>query len=239
MDRWDIGLVDIAGDQGLLAQVNGRNSTTVIGWLHQRNEQWWRQITHVTIDLSGVYAKAVREALPNAEIIVDRFYSDVRVMPTWSVSHRSTHDRCPVSGQVSHLAFPCRVSSMPRTTTRSGSISRIGSAVTTTAVWQKVLDHIEAFPGSQYTIGDLAVIAGVGARQLQNLFQEQFGMSPTTYIRQIRLDGVRADLQRGDEATKVSDVAFNWGFNHLGRFANHYERKFGETPSQTLRAARR
>ncbi|MFD9667185.1 AraC family transcriptional regulator [Rhodococcus sp. NPDC059968] len=104
---------------------------------------------------------------------------------------------------------------------------------------QKVLNHIESFPGSQYTIGDLAVIAGVGARQLQNLFQEQFGMSPTTYIRHIRLEGVRTDLQQGDDTTKVSDVAFSWGFNHLGRFANHYERKFGETPSQTLRAALR
>ncbi|MDF3307546.1 AraC family transcriptional regulator [Rhodococcus sp. T2V] len=102
---------------------------------------------------------------------------------------------------------------------------------------QKVLDHIETFPGAQYTIGDLAVIAGVGARQLQNLFQEQFGMSPTTYIRQIRLEGVRTDLQHGDGTTRISDVAFSWGFNHLGRFANHYERKFGESPSQTLRAA--
>ncbi|MHA4854267.1 AraC family transcriptional regulator [Rhodococcus sp. MSC1_016] len=102
---------------------------------------------------------------------------------------------------------------------------------------QKVIDHIEGFPGSQYTIGDLAVIAGVGARQLQNLFQEQFGMSPTTYIRQIRLDGVRAELERGDDTTQVASVALNWGFNHLGRFASHYERKFGEAPSHTLRAA--
>ena len=30
VDRWDTGLVDITGDQGLLAQVNGRNSQTVI-----------------------------------------------------------------------------------------------------------------------------------------------------------------------------------------------------------------
>lgn len=102
---------------------------------------------------------------------------------------------------------------------------------------QSVLDHIESFPGSQYTIGDLAAIAGIGARQLQNLFQEQFGMSPTTFIRHIRLDGVRRDLQKGYETTKVGDVAFSWGFNHLGRFASHYEAKFGETPSRTLRAA--
>ncbi|MEN0135071.1 MAG: AraC family transcriptional regulator [Rhodococcus sp. (in: high G+C Gram-positive bacteria)] len=102
---------------------------------------------------------------------------------------------------------------------------------------QKVLDHVESSPGSQLTVGDLAAIAGVGARQLQNLFQEQFGMSPATYIRQLRLDGVRSDLLRADDTTTISGVAFRWGFNHLGRFASQYERKFGETPSQTLRAA--
>jgi AraC-like DNA-binding protein len=102
---------------------------------------------------------------------------------------------------------------------------------------QKVLDHIESVPGSQFTMGDLAVVAGISSRQLQNLFHEQFGMSPMTYVRQTRLDGVRADLQRGVDGTKVSDVAFSWGFNHLGRFAQNYEGKFGESPSQTLRAA--
>jgi AraC-like DNA-binding protein len=102
---------------------------------------------------------------------------------------------------------------------------------------QKVLDHIESVPGSQFTMSDLAVVAGISSRQLQNLFHEQFGMSPMTYVRQARLDGVRRDLRRGVDGTKVSAVAFSWGFNHLGRFAQHYERKFGEPPSQTLRAA--
>lgn len=102
---------------------------------------------------------------------------------------------------------------------------------------QKVLDHIESVPGSQFTMSDLAVVGGISSRQLQNLFHEQFGMSPMTYVRQARLDGVRRDLRRGVDGTKVSAVAFSWGFNHLGRFARHYERKFGESPSQTLRAA--
>ena len=40
MDRWDTGLVDIAGDQGLLAQIKGRHSEAVIDWLNQRNPNW-------------------------------------------------------------------------------------------------------------------------------------------------------------------------------------------------------
>ena len=102
---------------------------------------------------------------------------------------------------------------------------------------QKVLDHIHSRPGSQFSVGDLAGIAGVGQRQLHNLFYGQFEMSPTAYVRNVRLDGARADLLSGDAT--VSDVAFRWGFNHLGRFAQRYEYKFGETPSATLRAQHR
>ncbi|GBG39240.1 AraC family transcriptional regulator [Mycobacterium montefiorense] len=101
---------------------------------------------------------------------------------------------------------------------------------------QKVLDHIESRPGSQFAVSDLAVVAGISSRHLQHLFQEQFGMSPMTYVRQARLDGVRRELQRGVDDTQISAVAFSWGFNHLGRFAQHYVHKFGESPSHTLRA---
>jgi AraC-like DNA-binding protein len=98
----------------------------------------------------------------------------------------------------------------------------------------KVVDLVHDAPGAQYTVADLAQASGVGARQLQKLFHERFGMSPTAYLRNVRLDGIRAELLAESEAT-VSAVAFRWGFNHLGHFAQHYQRKFGESPSQTRR----
>lgn len=64
MDRWDTGLVDITGDQGLLVQVNGRNSAAVVDWLAQRDPGWSAQITHVAIDLSAVYARGVPARYP-------------------------------------------------------------------------------------------------------------------------------------------------------------------------------
>ena len=32
----------------------------------------------------------------------------------------------------------------------------------------------------------------------------------------------------------VADVAYRWGFTHLGRFAQDYRTRYGESPSQTL-----
>ena len=74
VDRWDTGLVDITGVQGLLVQVNGRNSAVVIDWLAAQDPTWSAQITHVAIDLSTVYARAVRLGLPHAVVIADRFH---------------------------------------------------------------------------------------------------------------------------------------------------------------------
>jgi hypothetical protein len=85
-DRWHTGFVDAAGTGGLLAQVEGRTSAATIAWLNAQPQSWRAGITHVTTDLSASYAKAVRDALPGAVLVADRFYADVPVMPMWLVS---------------------------------------------------------------------------------------------------------------------------------------------------------
>jgi AraC-like DNA-binding protein len=35
----------------------------------------------------------------------------------------------------------------------------------------------------------------------------------------------------------VAEVAARWGFSHLGRFAAAYRKRYGESPSHTLREA--
>ncbi|MEV6346831.1 AraC family transcriptional regulator [Actinoplanes sp. NPDC051851] len=101
---------------------------------------------------------------------------------------------------------------------------------------KRALDAMNAEPSRPYTARDLAAIAGVGVRILQESFRQHVGMSPLTYLRRVRLDGVYAELNRSDPGTtSVSQVAYEWGFTHLGRFAGAYRDRFGVTPSQTLR----
>jgi AraC-like DNA-binding protein len=104
---------------------------------------------------------------------------------------------------------------------------------------KRTLDAMHAEPSRQYTAGDLAEIAGVGVRVLQEAFRQHVGVSPLSYLRRIRLDGVHHELSRSDPwQVSVSDVAYRWGFTHLGRFAGAYRARFGESPSQTLRDRR-
>ncbi|MEV0900083.1 AraC family transcriptional regulator [Actinoplanes sp. NPDC049802] len=101
---------------------------------------------------------------------------------------------------------------------------------------KRALDAMHAEPWRAYTIHDLAALAGVGVRVLQESFRQHVGEPPLTYLRRVRLDEVHAVLARSDPGqVSVSEVAYRYGFTHLGRFAGAYRARFGETPSQTLR----
>ncbi|MFC0534052.1 AraC family transcriptional regulator [Phytohabitans kaempferiae] len=102
---------------------------------------------------------------------------------------------------------------------------------------RRVVDAVQAHPERPYTVARLAGIAEVSERSLQNGFQSHMGMSPTAYLRQVRLARVHDELRQATPLdTTVADVAYRWGFVHLGRFANAYRQRYGESPSQSLRS---
>jgi len=74
IDRWHSGFVDLAGDQGLLGQVLGRRAIDVIGWLESQGEAFCAAVEYVAIDPCAAYRRAVRNALPDAVLVVDHFH---------------------------------------------------------------------------------------------------------------------------------------------------------------------
>jgi len=101
---------------------------------------------------------------------------------------------------------------------------------------KRTLDAMHAEPGRSFTAAELADIAGVGIRVLQESFRQHVGVPPLTYLRRLRLEGVHTELSRaGPDQLSVSEVATRWGFTHLGRFAGAYRDRYGVSPSQTLR----
>jgi transcriptional regulator GlxA family with amidase domain len=86
------------------------------------------------------------------------------------------------------------------------------------------------------TPSGVAEQVGLTPRGLQQAFSRQFGMSPTEYLRGVRLDRVQAELRQfAPDETSVGQVAARWGFTHAGRFSQTYTARFGENPSTTLR----
>ena len=103
---------------------------------------------------------------------------------------------------------------------------------------KRAADYIEARLDTPLTLAEIAAAAGVPGRTLRHHFRRFKGLAPMAYVRKLRLERVRRDLEAGEAALSVTDVARRWGFDHLGRFAGEYRKSFGVAPSATLRLAR-
>ena len=99
VDPWDTGFVDLAGDQGLLGQREGRSGAAVVDWLSARSDEFREAVQFVAIDPAAVYAAAIRTPglLPNATLVVDHFHlvklandavTKVRRRVTWDLRDR-------------------------------------------------------------------------------------------------------------------------------------------------------
>lgn len=104
---------------------------------------------------------------------------------------------------------------------------------------REAVELLEERPHEAWTTTTLAAAVAVSARALQAGFRLHTGVSPTTYLRDVRLGRVHRDLTAAAPGQTVTDAAASWGFVHLGRFAGTYRRRFGETPSKTLRRCRK
>lgn len=103
---------------------------------------------------------------------------------------------------------------------------------------KRVMDAIQDRPEHPFTTSELAAIARVSVRWLQEGFRLHVGLSPMAYLRDVRLSRVYDDLRAGDpDGVRVSETAYRWGFTHRSRFANSYRARFGESPSHTLRSS--
>ncbi|QXI36340.1 helix-turn-helix domain-containing protein [Pseudomonas xantholysinigenes] len=105
------------------------------------------------------------------------------------------------------------------------------------AIMRRVSEWAADCPDETLNLLELAEVAGVSLRQLQQAFKAFTGLPPAHWLRLRRLNGARRDLLR-EEGVTVAEVAMRWSFWHLGRFSESYRQLFRELPSETLRRAR-
>jgi AraC family transcriptional regulator, ethanolamine operon transcriptional activator len=85
------------------------------------------------------------------------------------------------------------------------------------------------------TMVELSRQTGVSERTLRAAFHDVLGLSPKQYAIGQRLRAAHDALCAADPSTTtVTDIATEYGFYELGRFARRYRNAFGEVPSQTL-----
>ncbi|MDV3128817.1 AraC family transcriptional regulator [Mycobacterium sp. 21AC1] len=106
---------------------------------------------------------------------------------------------------------------------------------------KSAVDRIASEQGAEYTVGELARLAGVSLRTLEAGFRAELDCTPLQYLRRSRLAKAHAELValKGASETTVGSVAARWGFFHMGRFAADFRQQFGTSPSQVLRTTSR
>jgi AraC-like DNA-binding protein len=104
---------------------------------------------------------------------------------------------------------------------------------------RRAVAYLEEHALDVVTVPDVAAAARISVRSLQSLFRRHLGVSPVEHLHAIRLEAAHHDLVTGSvEDATVRAVAERWGFANSGRFARLYQERFGERPSDTLRARR-
>ncbi|MGH8795156.1 MAG: AraC family transcriptional regulator [Stackebrandtia sp.] len=102
---------------------------------------------------------------------------------------------------------------------------------------RRAVELVEQRPQSVMTATALAREVGISVRSLYTGFRRCMDTTPAAYIRRVRLQHARAELQDAEPGggLTVARVAVHWGFAHLGDFAAAYRKRYGEHPSTTLR----
>ncbi|WP_230970873.1 AraC family transcriptional regulator [Nitrogeniibacter aestuarii] len=107
---------------------------------------------------------------------------------------------------------------------------------------QRAVEFIEETAVDAITVADIAEHAHLSIRALEEGFRKHYDTTPMLYLRNKRLEQARAAIITNALAgspQKITEIAFRFGFNHMGRFSAYYRERNGETPSETARAALR
>jgi AraC-like DNA-binding protein len=85
---------------------------------------------------------------------------------------------------------------------------------------------------------DIAKAVGVCPRMLEKAFACHGYCSPMQHLKRLRLHRIHEELSNPLMATTVTEAIGRYGFVQSGKFAQAYEKIFGELPSQTLKRHR-
>ena len=95
--------------------------------------------------------------------------------------------------------------------------------------------YIEERKDYPIKVSELSREVGINERSLHRLFNDRYGISPKSYLNRLRLNGIRHELKHtSSRKKKINEIAYSWGFWHMGQFAADYKMLFGELPSETL-----
>ena len=97
----------------------------------------------------------------------------------------------------------------------------------------EALSHVERHFDQPVTVPELARIAAMSRRNFVRVFRRATGSPPVAYLIQLRLG--RATSLLRNTGRRITDIAFDVGFNDSNYFARQFHKVLGVTPRQYRR----
>ena len=94
----------------------------------------------------------------------------------------------------------------------------------------KLQEVVQANLFENLTLEELAFLSEMSPSTFQRKFKSIYGTSPKNYTINKRLE--RAKILLESESLRVSDIAFECGFEDVSHFSKSFSAKFGKSPKQ-------
>lgn len=102
--------------------------------------------------------------------------------------------------------------------------------------FERLVQYIEENIKRDLCVDELARQARMSTRSLYLLFEKHAKTTPKNFIRQKKLEAVyNALMDPACRFANITALALDYGFTHLGRFAENYRETFGVLPSDSLK----
>lgn len=111
-----------------------------------------------------------------------------------------------------------------------------GDSKKTTEIILDVVCYIEEHITEKLTVGDIARQVYLSQAHLQRVFEFAFDVSIAEYIRSRKLQKSLEMLYETD--AKISEIAYDIGFEHESSFIRSFKREFGITPGEARKSPR-
>ena len=102
-------------------------------------------------------------------------------------------------------------------------------------VRQRAVGFIHERYPDPISVPEICRASSTTSRTLERIFREEYGVTPTQYLKFVRLEAAKIALSRSDQEQSIRDIALSCGFWHLSQFAQDYKKQYGELPSTSLK----
>ena len=95
---------------------------------------------------------------------------------------------------------------------------------------QKAREYIEKRKNEELSLADVAKAAGASVYHFCKVFHKATGLKFTDYVARMRLEDARTRLLNPN--LRISEIAYDVGFQSLTQFNRTFKRVFGQSPTE-------